>query len=173
MADLQGKKLAVLATNDFEDSELSSPVDAVKEAGGEAAIIAPEAGTITGKHGAEFDVDLTSAEAKASDFDALLLPGGTGNADALRLDEGAVAFVKEFAGSERPLAAICHGAWILTDADVVKGKTLTSFPSLQTDLRNAGATWVDEEVHVDGQLISSRTPKDLPVFNNALVEALS
>lgn len=164
--------VAVIARDDFEDSELTSPVDAVRAAGAEVTVLSPEAGTITGKHGTSVTVDATTASAQASDFDALILPGGTGNADLLRLDDAAVALARDIVTAGKPVAAICHGGWLLTDADVLRGRTVTSFPSLRTDLRNAGATWVDEEVHVDGNLITSRTPDDLPAFNKALVAAL-
>lgn len=170
MANLNGKKIAVIATNGFEDSELASPVEAVQEAGGEVSIISTEAGSINGKNGTEEKVTLTSAEAKAEDYDALILPGGTSNADKIRMDSDAVDFVKGIFGANKPTAVICHGGWILTDADVLGGRTLTSYPSLKTDLTNAGATWVDEEVHVDNGLISSRTPADLNAFNEALLE---
>ena len=170
MTDLSNRKVAVLATNGFEDSELTGPVEAVKEAGATVTVISTEAQTITGKNGTEVSVDTTSAQANADDFDALILPGGTGNADKIRMDADAVKFVAEIFQSGKPTGVICHGAWILTDADVLKGRTLTSFPSLQTDLRNAGATWVDEEVHTDNGLVSSRTPDDLPAFNAKIIE---
>ena len=170
MAQLSNRKVAVIATHGFEDSELTSPVDAVKEAGATVTIISTEDQPITGKNGTEVQVDLTSKQAKAEDFDALLLPGGTGNADQIRMDEHAVKFVEDIFASGKPTGVICHGGWILADADVLKGRTLTSFPSLQTDLRNAGATWVDEEVHTDNGLVSSRTPDDLPAFNAKIIE---
>jgi len=170
MAKLSNRKVAVIATNGFEDSELTSPVDAVKEAGADVTIISTEAQPITGKNGTEVQVDTTSAQAKADDFDALILPGGTGNADTIRTDEDAVKFVKDIFAAGKPTGVICHGGWILTDADVVKGRTLTSFPSIKTDLKNAGATWVDEEVHTDNGLVSSRTPDDLPAFNAKIIE---
>lgn len=168
--ELQGKKIAVIATHGFEDSELTEPVEAVRAAGAEVTVISTEAGSIEGKNGTSIDVDVTSAQANAADYQGVILPGGTGNADKLRMDADAVALVKEHVEKGAPLGVICHGAWILTDADVLKGRTLTSFPSLQTDLRNAGATWVDEEVHVDQGLVSSRTPADLPAFNAKIVE---
>lgn len=170
MSDLSNRKVAVLATNGFEDSELTGPVDAVRDAGATVTILAPAAGVIEGKNGTSIGVDLVASEAKAADFDALLLPGGTSNADKLRMDEGAVKFVREHFAADKPTGVICHGGWILTDADVLKGRTLTSFASLKTDLRNAGATWVDEEVHVDKGLVSSRTPDDLPAFNAKVLE---
>ena len=170
MSELANKKVAFLLTNGYEDSELTSPWEAVTRAGGEAVLVAPEAGQVEGKKGHTQSVDLTSSDAQAADFDALVLPGGVVNADHLRMDEDAVAFTKAFFDAHKPVAVICHGGWILTDADVVKGRTLTSYASLRTDLRNAGATWVDEEVVVDEGLISSRPPDDLPAFNAALVE---
>ena len=170
MADLNNRKVAVIATHGFEDSELTSPVEAVTKAGATVKVISTEAGQIEGKKGTNVDVDIVSADANAADFDALLLPGGTGNADKIRMDKDAVKFVEEIFKAGKPTGVICHGGWILTDADVLKGRTLTSFPSLQTDLRNAGATWVDEEVHTDQGLVSSRTPDDLPAFNEKVLE---
>ena len=167
---LQNKKVAILSTNGFEDSELTAPREAVEAAGATAVVVAPEAGTIEGKKGANVDVDLTTAEANAADFDALILPGGTGNADQIRMDEAAVAFVRELTQAGKPVGVICHGGWILTDADALRGVRMTSYPSLKTDLKNAGAEWVDEEVVADKRIISSRTPDDLPAFNKAIVE---
>ena len=171
MATLTGKRIAVISTNGFEDSELTKPVEAVREAGAEVTVISTEAGQpIEGKNGTKVDVDLASADADPAEFDALILPGGTGNADKIRMDADAVDFVVKHVQANKPLGVICHGGWILTDADVLKGRTLTSFLSIRTDLRNAGATWVDEEVHVDNRWVSSRTPDDLPAFNKAIVE---
>ena len=170
MSDLTGKRIAFLATNGFEDSELTSPWEAVTSSGATATLISSESGTITGKKGHEASVDLLVGRAKADDFDGLVLPGGVVNGDKIRMDEAAVAFVRAFFEQHKPVGVICHGGWILTDADVVKGRTLTSYPSLRTDLRNAGATWVDEEVVVDAGLVSSRTPDDLPAFNAKIVE---
>ncbi|KGF24217.1 type 1 glutamine amidotransferase [Corynebacterium tuscaniense] len=167
---LENKKIAILATDAFEDSELTSPRDAVEAAGASVLVIAPKAGTIEGKKGASVSVDLTTAEANASDFDALILPGGTGNADSIRMDEAAVTFVRELTQQGKPVGVICHGGWILTDADALRGVRMTSYPSLKTDLKNAGAEWVDEEVVADKRIISSRTPDDLPAFNEAIVE---
>ena len=133
-------------------------------------LVAPSTEDIEGKNGSKVSVDTTTEAAKGTDFDGVILPGGTGNADQLRLDEAAVEIVKKHVEAGKPLAVICHGAWILTDADVLRGRTLTSYPSLKTDLTNAGATWVEEEVHVDNGLVSSRTPKDLDAFNAKLVE---
>lgn len=170
MADLNGKTIAIIATDGFEDSELTSPKEAVETAGATTAVIAPETGEIEGKKGAAVKVDTTTAEANAADFDALILPGGTLNADAIRVDAPAVALVKEFKAAGKPIGVICHGGWILTDADVLKGVKLTSVANVKTDLVNAGANWVDEEVVVDSGFISSRTPADLEAFNAALVE---
>ncbi len=167
---LSNKKIAILATDGFEDSELTSPRDAIAEAGATITVISTETGEIEGKNGEKVTVDQTSAEANAADFDALILPGGTGNADTIRTDENAVAFVREITQANKPVGVICHGGWILADADALNGVTITSYPSLKTDLSNAGATWVDEEVRVDKGFVSSRTPDDLPAFNKALVE---
>jgi protease I len=172
MSTLSGKRVAFLATDGFEDAELTSPWEAVTEAGAEAVLLAPRPGTITGKHGHEARVDFAVKGAPAEGFDALVLPGGVTNGDKLRLDDDAVDFVREFFDQRKPVGVICHGGWILTDADVLAGRTLTSYPSLRTDLRNAGATWVDREVVVDEGLVSSRTPDDLPAFNAKLVEEI-
>ena len=167
---LENKKIAILATDGFEDSELTSPRDAVAEAGATTVIISTESGEIEGKKGEKVTVDQTTTEANAADFDALILPGGTSNADHIRTDEKAVEFVRALTQAGKPVGVICHGGWILTDADALKGVTMTSYPSLKTDLSNAGATWVDEEVRVDKRIVSSRTPDDLPAFNAAIVE---
>lgn len=167
---LENKKIAILATDGFEDSELTSPRDAVAEAGATITVISTETGEIVGKNGEKVTVDQTTVDANAADFDALILPGGTGNADTIRTDEKAVAFVREITQANKPVGVICHGGWILADADALNGVTITSYPSLKTDLSNAGATWVDEEVRVDKGFVSSRTPDDLPAFNKALVE---
>ncbi|WP_324649677.1 type 1 glutamine amidotransferase domain-containing protein [Georgenia sp. H159] len=172
MAQLTGKKVAFLATDGFEDSELTAPWEAVTAQGAEAVLIAPESGSISGKKGHEQQVDLTTADAAPGDYDALVLPGGVANGDHLRMDGPAVAFVREVFAQHKPVGVICHGGWILTDADVLHGRTITSYPSLKTDLSNAGATWVDEEVVVDAGLVSSRTPDDLPAFCDKLVEEI-
>ncbi|WP_277049158.1 type 1 glutamine amidotransferase domain-containing protein [Ruania albidiflava] len=172
MADLTGTTVAFLLTDGYEDSELTSPWQATVDAGATPVLVSPAEGNVTGEKGHSQKVDLPVSEAKAGDFDALMLPGGVGNADALRLDTDAVGFVRNFFGQHKPVGVICHGAWILADTDVLAGRRLTSFPSLQTDLRNAGATWVDEEVVVDQGLVSSRTPDDLPAFNAKLVEEM-
>ncbi|MGD9607096.1 MAG: type 1 glutamine amidotransferase domain-containing protein [Leucobacter sp.] len=172
MAKLNGKKVAFLVTDGYEDSELTSPWEAVTEAGAQATLLAPKSGSVTGKKGHEQTVDMPVAEAVADGFDALVLPGGVVNADHLRLDEPATAFARAFFEQHKPVGVICHGAWILIEADAVDGRTMTSYPSLRTDLRNAGAVWVDEEVVVDQGLVSSRTPDDLPAFNRKLVEEI-
>ena len=165
-------RVAFLATDGFEDSELTSPWEAVTAAGASATMVAPDGAEITGKNGHTQAVDLTAAKASADDFEALVLPGGVVNADQLRLDKDSIAFARAFFEQHKPVGVICHGAWILIEADVVDERTLTSYPSLATDLRNAGATWVDEEVVVDQGLVSSRTPDDLPAFNAKLVEEI-
>jgi protease I len=173
MASLTGKKIAFLATDGFEDSELTSPWQAVSEAGAATVLIAPTSDPLTGKNGHEQPVDVTSADADAGDYDALVLPGGVVNADHLRLDAAAVRLARDFFAQHKPVAAICHAAWLLVEADVLEGRTLTSYPSLKTDLLNAGATWVDEEVVVDEGLVSSRTPDDLPAFNAKVIEEIA
>ncbi|WOQ70268.1 type 1 glutamine amidotransferase domain-containing protein [Microbacterium limosum] len=173
MTDLSGKKIAFVATDGYEDSELTSPWEAVTAAGATAVLIAPEGGSIEGKNGHTQPVDLTTDAADAADYDALVLPGGVVNADHLRMDEKAVAFSKAFFEASKPVAAICHAAWTLIEAGVVKGRTLTSYPSLKTDLRNAGAEWVDEEVVVDQGFVTSRTPDDLPAFNAKVIEEIA
>ncbi|TQL47169.1 protease I [Homoserinimonas aerilata] len=170
MATLTGKKIAFLATNGFEDSELTSPWKAVTDAGATAVLVAPGSGSIEGKNGHSQPVDAVSGDAEASDFDGLVLPGGVVNADHLRMDDASVAFVRDVFAQHKPVGVICHGAWILTEADLVRDRTLTSYPSLKTDLRNAGAEWVDKEVVVDQGLVSSRTPDDLAAFNAKIVE---
>lgn len=170
MADLNNKTIAILATNGFEDSELTSPKEAVEQAGATTKVVSTETGEIEGKKGAKVAVDVTTADAKAADYDALILPGGTLNADAIRVDSDAVALVKAFKDAGKPIGVICHGGWIMTDADILKDVKITSVANVKTDLVNAGAQWVDEEVVIDSGVISSRTPDDLPAFNAALVE---
>lgn len=172
MAQLTDSRVAFLATDGFEDSELTSPWEAVTAAGANATMVAPDGSEITGKNGHRQHVDLRAAEAEASDFDALVLPGGVVNADHLRMDQDAIAFARSFFEQHKPVGVICHGSWILIEAGVVAGRSLTSYPSLATDLRNAGAEWVDEEVVVDQGLVSSRTPDDLPAFNAKVVEEI-
>lgn len=173
MSQLTGKRVAFVATDGFEDSELTSPWQAVTDAGAEAVMIAPEYGTITGKNGHAQPVDARTSDVEAGEFHALVLPGGVVNADHLRMDEAAVAFARGFFAEGKPVGVICHGAWTLVEADVLEGRTITSYPSLKTDLRNAGAQWVDEEVVVDEGLVSSRTPDDLAAFNAKVVEEIA
>ncbi len=171
---LEGKTIAFLATEGVEQVELTDPWKAVQDAGGTAELISLEAGEVQAFNHLDkadtFPVDHTAGEADASRYDGLVLPGGVANPDQLRADEDAVAFVRAFFEDAKPVAVICHGPWTLIDAGVVTGRTLTSWPSLKTDLRNAGANWVDEEVHVDEGLVSSRKPDDLPAFCEKLVE---
>lgn len=173
MSELNSKSIAIIATDGFEDSELTSPMNAVQEAGANISVISTESGEIEGKNGTKVGVDTTSADAVGTEFDAVILPGGTGNADQIRMDEDAVKLVRAHVEAGRPLGAICHAGWLLVEADVLKGRTVTSYPSLKTDLQNAGATWVDEEVVEDGGIVTSRTPDDLPAFNAKLVEVFA
>jgi protease I len=176
MADrkLEGKKVAILAADMFERVELEEPRKALEEAGAQTEVISIHDGEIKGFD--HFDpanavkVDRTVEEASVDDYDALLIPGGVGNPDQLRGDENAVAFVREFAESKKPMAVICHGPWVLIDAGVARGRTLTSWPTVGTDLRNAGANWVDEEVVVDDGIVTSRKPDDIPAFNKKMIE---
>lgn len=172
MSHLTGKKVVFLATNGFEDSELTSPWEAVTGHGAQALLVSTKTGTITGKNGHQATVDITTDAVSGADFDALVLPGGVVNSDTIRTDEAAVALVRDIVSAGKPVGVICHGAWIMADADVLRGRTVTSYPSLKTDLINAGATWVDEEVVTDRGLVSSRTPDDLPAFNDKVVEEI-
>ena len=169
---LAGEKVAFLMTNGFEDSELVEPWQTIVEAGATGSIISPESGVITGKRGHQVTVDVPVDWARASLFDALVIPGGRINVGQLRKNEYAVGFVRDFFDAGKPVAAICHGGWLLAAAGVIRGRTVTSYPDIQDDMRRAGATWVDKEVVVDGRLISSRTPADLPAFTAALVAAI-
>jgi protease I len=176
--EIQGKKVAFLVANEgIEQVELERPWQAVKDAGGEPRLIAPEAGKAQAMEHLDkadtFDVDLTVAEANAGDYDALVLPGGVANPDNLRTEPDAVEFVRSFFEAGKPVAAICHAPWTLVEAGVVEGRTLTSWPSLQTDIRNAGGTWVDEEVHVDSGLVTSRNPDDLDAFCAKTIEEIA
>jgi protease I len=175
---LQGKKVAFLVSNEgVEQVELTEPLQAVRDAGAEAELLAPEAGEIQAFNhldkGNTFQADRAVGDADASEFDGLVLPGGVANPDQLRTKPQALEFVRGFFEAGKPVGVICHGPWTLIDAGVAKGRTLTSWPSLQTDLRNAGAEWVDEEVHVDQGLVSSRKPDDLEAFCGKLVEELA
>jgi protease I len=172
--ELQGKKIAFLATDMFEQVELTEPWKALEGAGAELELVSLEDGEIQGfdhyDKAGTFKVDRTIEGADAGDYDALVLPGGVGNPDTLRTNEQAVAFVRDFVEAGKPVGAICHGPWTLVEADVVKGRTLTSWPSLKTDIANAGGNWVDEDVHVDQGLVTSRKPDDLAAFNAKLIE---
>ena len=174
MSSLKSKKIAVLAADGYEQSELESPVEALRKEGATVEIISLKSGEIKGMDGHEWSnsvpVDKTVSEAQVSDYDALLLPGGVLNPDAVRGDKNAVAFVKDFFTEEKPVAAICHGPQTLIDAEVIEGRRMTSFPAISKDLKNAGAQWVDEEVVTDGNLTTSRKPEDLPAFNKRIIE---
>lgn len=171
---LNGKRIAFLATDGVEQSELTRPWDAMKEAGADVELISLHEGEIRAmKHhdpGDTFRVDEVVNEADPADYDALVLPGGVMNPDQLRTSERAVQFVRAFFDRSRPVASICHGPWMLVEADVLRGRTVTSWPSLKTDIRNAGGTWVDEEVHVDRDLVTSRKPDDLDAFCEKAIE---
>jgi protease I len=177
MAQLNGKKIAFLMTDGVEQVEYTGPRQAVEEAGATAVLVSPKPDSVQGFNhvdkGDEFAVELPVGQASADDFDALVLPGGVVNADALRTDRASVEFAKAFFAAHKPVAAICHAPWTLIEAGVVDGRTLTSWPSLQTDLRNAGATWVDEEVHVDKGFVTSRKPDDIPAFSAKLIEEVA
>ena len=177
MAALDGKRVAFVATDGVEQVELTEPWSAVERAGGTPELIAPESGRIQGfEHldkGDQFDVDKAIDDADADDYAGLVLPGGVANPDFLRTNEKVVGFVADFFRAGKPVAAICHGPWTLVEADVVDGRTLTSWPSLRTDISNAGGNWVDEEVHVDQGLVTSRKHDDLPAFNSKLVEEIA
>ena len=175
MADqLKGKKIAFVAADMVEQAELTGPWDALKKAGAELELVSIKDGEIQGFNhydkADKFKVDRTVEEASASDYDALVLPGGVGNPDSLRMDENAVRFVHEFFEQGKPVGAICHAPWLLIEAGVVRDRTVTSWPSLTTDLRNAGANHVDQEVVVDNGLVTSRKPDDIPAFNKKLIE---
>jgi protease I len=171
---LNGKRVAILATDGVEQVELTEPRKALEDAGATAQLVSPKRGKIKGwQHdhwGDELKVDLTLDEARADDYDALMLPGGVINADTLRMEQRALQFVAEFFLAGKPVAAICHAPWMLVEADVVRGRTVTSWPSLRTDLRNAGADWVDREVVTDEGLVTSRKPDDIPAFNRKMIE---
>jgi protease I len=167
--NLKGKRVAILVADGFEEVELTKPRQALDEAGAETVVVSPAKGKVKGwKHvdwGKEIPVDLPLSEARAEEFDALLLPGGVMNPDRLRREPAAVRFVRSFFDAGKPVAAICHGPWMLAEANVVCGRKVTSYPSIQTDLKNAGARWVDKEVVTDGNLVTSRKPDDIPAFN--------
>jgi len=177
MADLNGKRVAFLATDMVEQVELTEPWKAVEEAGASVDLVSLEEGEIQGFNhydkADKFPVDRTVEDASTEDYDALVLPGGVGNPDTLRMNENAVRFVKSFFDAEKPVAAICHAPWMLVEADVARGRKLTSFWSIKTDVKNAGGNWVDEKVVVDGNLVTSRSPGDIPAFNEKLLEELA
>ena len=174
MADLNGKRVAFLATDMVEQVELTKPWDAVEQAGGSPELISLEDGEIQGfdhyDKADTFQVDRTVSDASVGDYDALVIPGGVGNPDTMRGDDDAVRFVREFMESGKPTAVICHGPWMLVEADVVRGRKVTSWPSIKTDVQNAGGNWVDEEVVVDQGLVTSLKPDDLPAFCKKMVE---
>jgi len=174
MKDLNNKTVAILATNGFEESELKSPMNALKEAGAEVHIVSLESGEIKGwsdgNWSNSYNVDKTLNEVSQKDYNALVLPGGQINPDLLRKDKNAVNFVKSFFENHKPVAAICHAPWLLAEADVLRGREITSYDSIKTDMINAGANWVDKEVVCDSGLVTSRSPEDLPAFNKKLIE---
>jgi len=176
MADLKGKTVAFLATDMVEQVELTEPWKAVEAAGAKPELVSLEPGEVQGfdhyDKADTFRVDREVADVSPEDYDALVIPGGVGNPDTMRMDENAVRFVREFFRSGKPMGVICHAPWMLVEADVVHGRTLTSFWSIKTDVENAGGDWVDREVVVDGSLVTSRSPKDIPAFNERLLELI-
>lgn len=177
MQRLDGKKVAILVADGFEQVELTSPKQALEEAGATTQIVSPKSDKVKGwdhtQWGEEFPVDVPIDQANPNDYDALLLPGGVMNPDNLRTNKQAVQFVRSFFEQQKPVASICHGPWMLVEADVLKGRKVTSYHSIQTDVKNAGANWVDQEVVVDQGLVTSRNPDDLPAFNRKLVEEVA
>ena len=176
-SQLTGRKVAFLATDGVEQVELTAPWNALKTAGADVVLVSEKTGDIQGvnhdEKGEKFHVDLEVTKASARDFDALVLPGGVKNPDKLRTNKAAVSLVREFMELDKPVAAICHGPWLLVEADAVRGRTITSWPSLETDVKNAGGAWVDKQVQLDQKLLTSRKPDDLPAFCAQLVELLS
>lgn len=176
MTDLTGRHILIMATDRFEESELFGPRERLLEMGAKVTLASIDKkeilGTVHDEPGKTIMPDLVLEEVNADDYDALLLPGGVGNPDRLRMEEQAVAIIRAFDEAEKPVAAICHGPWLLVEADVVRERTVTSWPSIRTDLENAGATWVDEEAAVDGHLVTSRNPDDVPAFTEALARML-
>ena len=172
--NLDGKKVAILVADGFEQVEMTKPRAALDEAGATTTIVSPKQGEIQGMHhadkGDKFDVDLALDDAHPEEFDALLIPGGLMNPDQLRSTPKALEFTRHFFKTGKPVAAICHGPWVLIDAGVVRGRTLTSWPAIQTDVKNAGGKWVDQEVVVDNGLVTSRKPDDIPAFNRKMIE---
>jgi protease I len=172
--ELQGKNVAILVADGFEQVELTEPKKALEQAGARTQIVSPAQGQVKGwnhtEWGDKFPVDVSLDQARPDDYDALLLPGGVMNPDKLRKNQQAVQFVRAFSDAGKPIAAICHGPWTLIEAGAVRGRTLTSYPSLQTDLKNAGANWVNQEVATDQGLVTSRKPDDIPAFNRKMIE---
>ena len=176
--DITGTTIAFLLGNGVEQPELTQPWEAVKKAGGTPVLVSPESGSITAMkgdwdHADSFDVDVEVKDAKVADYDALVIPGGTINADSLRIDDDARAFVTAFFEAGKPVAAICHGPWILIDAGVASGRSMTSYVSISTDLKNAGVTWSDQECVVDDNLVTSRNPGDLEVFSSTFIDKVA
>jgi deglycase len=175
--ELQGKKVAFLATDGVEQVEYTEPRKAIEHAGAEAYLVSLKAGEIQGFNHLDkadrFPVDVAVADARVEDYDALVIPGGVANPDAMRMNPDAVRFVRSFFDVGKPVAAICHAPWMLVEADVVRGRTITSWPSLKTDIRNAGGTWVDEEVHTEQGLVTSRKPADIPAFSAKTIEEIA
>jgi deglycase len=173
MSGVKGRRIAFLATDGVEARELAEPWDALSNAGAELHLVSLRAGEIQGVQGdtptKRFAVDRVIDQVRAGDYDGLVLPGGVANPDRLRMNDKAVAFAREFMDADKPVAAICHGPWLLVEADVVRGRTLTSWPSLKTDIRNAGGEWVDREVQTDEHLVTSRKPADLPAFSASVL----
>lgn len=176
MSDIADSKILIMATDRFEESELFGPLERLREKGAQVKLASLDTdeiqGTVHDKPGRTIRPDMTIAQASAEDFDALLLPGGVGNPDRLRMETGAIDLVRAFHSAGKPVAAICHGPWLLVEADIVRGRTVTGWPSIRTDLKNAGGEVVDREVAIDGNIITSRKPDDVPAFTDALVEAL-
>jgi protease I len=174
MGKLDGKKIAALFTDGVEQVELEKPAESFRNEGAEVEYVTLQPGEVQAfnhlDHGDKIRVDKAVADADASSYDGVLLPGGVANPDFLRMDANAVSFVKSFVDQGKPIAVICHGPWTLVEADVVRGRTITSWPSLRTDIRNAGGTWVDEQVHVEEGIVSSRKPDDIPAFNEKAIE---
>lgn len=169
MPNISEAKILMIATDGYEDSELLEPRRILRERGAEVTLASLEKGEIEGDNGASVDVDRTIDEVEAGDYDALILPGGTKNPDSLRMDERVVAVIRGFAEAGKPIAAICHGPWLLIEADLVRGRKVTGWPSIRTDLRNAGGDVVDEEAVTDGNIVTSRKPEDIPAFTEALI----
>lgn len=177
MADIKGMKIAILVADGFEEVEMTKPRQALDDAGAETSIVSPKNDRVKAwdmkEWSKEYPVDVPLDSADANDFDALLLPGGVINPDRLRMEPKAVAFARAFFDADKPVAAICHGPWTIIEAGYAKGKQIASWPSLKTDLRNAGAEWMDQESVVDGNLVSARKPDDIPAFNKAMIDVFS